>query len=327
MLKMRKVKIALWVTLAMTAIATVLRVTLIPYTQDMETGAFHISYVVVAAMVLTLVAAAFLLIKGKEELPTLPSVRGAWLTPIACVVMLVGVCLLVVAAVDMYRWAALGVTPPPTKMIIGTVDRLTLFFSLVFGVLSGTYFIRLGWLWLQENREMRGVMHFWALCPTVWIWMRLARYEVSYASAVEIYESFYDFAMLLLMMLFLFAFARWSARVGEERPRRLLFYALGTALMAISGPIARMIFYLIGEGDAYRAGQLAGLSDFAIGLFAAVMALYWVLEKPEGADAAEPEEQPTSIVADAATEDMAEPSPETADEPSEIPTGADGDAE
>lgn len=319
MLKTGKVKAALWITLVMTAVTTVLRVTLIPYTQNMDTGAFHISYVVVAAMLLTLVAAAVLLANSKQELPALPTVKGAWLTPMAALLMLAGLCVLAVSVIDMYHWAAFGITPPPTKMIIGTVDRLTLFLSLVFGVLTGVYFIRLGWLWLQANREVRGVMHFWALCPTAWVWMRLARYEVSYASAVEIYESFYDFAMLLLMMLFLFAFARRTAKVGEERPRRLLFYALGTALMALSGPIARMIFYLIGEGDAYRAGQLAGLPDFAVGVLAAASALYWALNEPETVEEAEPAEEPAAVPADTAEEIAEEIAPKSA-EPTDRPT-------
>ncbi len=282
-MKQSKTKLALWITLIMTVVSVVLRVVFIPAEQNVATGQFSLSYIVVAVMLLTLAAVLVLLIRGRKELSSLPRVQGRWLLPIAGLLVLVGGCVLLTSAVDMYNWAAYGVVPPPTQTIVSGADRIALFLSLICGVLAGIYFIRLGLLWFRGGAEQRGVMPIWALMPTAWIWMRLARYEISYSSAVSVYEGFYDFAMLLMALLFLFSLARQQAAVGSSRPQRTVMYALGTALMGLSGPVARVVFYLIGEGDAYRAGQLAGISDFAIGLLAVVLSAYWILARRETA--------------------------------------------
>lgn len=298
----RTKKSALLLTLAMTVVVTVLRAVLIPPTQSVKTGLFSLSYVVIGAMVLTMAAALFLLFGDEKAKETLPAVRGKWLLPLAITVMAVGVCVLLSTVFDVYNWGAFGVTPPPTKIVTGAIDRVTLFLTMVFGVLTGIYLLRLGFSFIEREGEQRGLLPYFALTPTLWMWMRLARYEVSYASAVEIYESFYDFAMLLFSMLFLFTWARHAAAVGTYRPRRLLFYALCTAMLSLSGSVARVIFFLLGEGDAYSAGQLAGVPDFAVGCLAAVMSLYWALTPTEETTAAE------------------EPSAENAEETEETPS-------
>ena len=276
MQKQSKMKLALRITLVMTVVSVVLRVLLVPGVQD-AAGPFRLTYLAVAIMALALIGVLVLVILGRREMAELPAVKGRWLLPIAALMMLVGVCVLVSSAVDLYNWTAYGIAPPPTKAVISGVDRLLLFATLIFGVLAGIYLIRLGLSWFRGNEEQRGTMKIWALMPTAWIWMRLARYEISYSSAVYIYEGFYDFAMLLLMLLFLFALARLQASVGKAGPARTAFFALGTALMALSGPLTRVVFYLLGEGDAYRAGQLAGIADFAVGLLAAALAAYWIV--------------------------------------------------
>ena len=58
-------------------------------------------------------------------------------------------------------------------------------------------------------------------------------------------------------------------------------------MLSLSGSVARVIFFLLSEGDAYRAGQLAGVPDFAVGCLAAVMSVYWVLTPTEETTAAE----------------------------------------
>lgn len=309
MLNSKKTTWALLVTLIMTVAVIVLRVTLVPWLQSTDTGLFGLSYVVVAVMLLTMIAVFVLLRMGKDELPTLPTVRGKWLLPIAVTVMAVGACILLTTVMDMYTWAAYGVTPPPGKAVTGTVDRVTLFLSMIFGVLSGIYFIRLGLAWARENRERRGQLPFWALSPTFWVWMRLARYEVSYASAVEVHESFYDFAMLLFSMLFLFMLARQTADVGAKKPYVTVFFALCTVFLSISGAFARVILFLLGEGDAYRAGQLAGISDFAVGVLACVFALYWLFssEPPEEVTAPDMEQIVLGEAAEMLSEDDAKP--------------------
>lgn len=301
MLRCKKTVLSLLVTLVMTVAVIVLRVTLVPWAQGRD--GFNLGYIVVGLMLLTVVALFVLLRWGREELPRLSVVKGKWLLPLSVTVIAVGGCILLNTIIDMYMWAAYGVTPPPGTAVTGSIDRATLFLSLILGVLSGIYFIRLGVMWVREDGESRGVFPLWALAPTFWIWMRLARYEVSYASAVEVHESFYDFAMLIVCMLFLLSFARHSADVNERKPHTTVFFALCTAFMSISGSLARVFLFLLGEGEVSRTGQLAGVSDFVVGVLAVVFVLYWLFGG-----------QPA--------EEVFEPSPEEGNEAEEAPQDA-----
>lgn len=272
-----KSKIALWLTLGITVLVTVLRAVITPLLQSMDTGAFAFDYVTMGIVLASFIAVGVLLRMDKAALPTLPAVKGPWALPITVLLMAVGVTLLAVSVVDLYKWSALGITPPPTVVLTGTPDRITLFFSLGLGILSGVYFLRLGFTFLTENAEVRGIFPLWALTPTFWVWMRLARYEVSYASAVELHESFFDFVMLLCAMLFLFSLARQVADVDAKQPWKTVLFACMTVIMCLSGTLSRVVLFLLGQGDAYRIGQLAGVSDFAVGVLALAFLLYWML--------------------------------------------------
>lgn len=282
MLKCKKTTLALLLTLVVTTVVIVLRLTLVPWAQGMD-GGFNLGYIVVLLILLTVAVLFVLLRLGREELPQLPTVSGSWMLPLAVTVIAVGGCVLFSTVADMYMWAAHGVAPAPGTQISSGVDRITLFLSLIFGVLSGIYFVRLGTAWLRTGNACKGIFPLWAMAPTFWIWMRLARYEVSYASAVEVHESFYDFAMLIMSMLFLFAFARVMTDVHPKKPYLTVFFALGTALLSISGSVARVFLFLVGEGELSRTGQLAGISDFMVGLLAVAFLLYWLFaeEAPE----------------------------------------------
>lgn len=81
---------------------------------------------------------------------------------------------------------------------------------------------------------------------------------MSYASAVDVGQSFYDFVMLIFLLLFLFAFARYISGVGQNRSRLLFFFSLMTALFALSGPLTRVFLYMTGHGDAYTPASWPG---------------------------------------------------------------------
>ncbi len=277
---LEKRKLALWITLGVTALVTVLRCVLTPLMQSMDTGTFAFNYVTMGVMLATFIAVGVLLYIDRDNLPKLPTVTAPWLLPVAVLLMVAGLAILVVSVIELYNWSANGIIPPPGSVLAGPAERVTLFLSLALGILSGVYFMRLGLYFLSENAEVRGAYPLWALAPAFWIWMRLARYEVSYASAVGIHESFFDFAMLLCTMLFLFAFARQMSDV-DGNPWKTIWFACATVMMTVSGTLSRVVFFLLGQGDAYRAGQLAGVPDFAVGVLAVAFLLYWVLTPQE----------------------------------------------
>ncbi len=64
----------------------------------------------------------------------------------------------------------------------------------------------------------------------------------------------------------------------------LLFYSLCTALNSLSGPIVVVVLFLMGESEAFNSSRLAGLSDFAVGVFALCTAFTFIFarQKPDG---------------------------------------------
>ena len=262
-------KIAAAVTTVMTLAVLILRVVLTPRMQDVETGSFHLSYIIIAVMTLTLIAVAILAWRSPGT-PVSPG--GKLLMPCALLAMLTGAVMTITSALDGYNWMFRNRTPPPNDVIISTIDAVTLFFTILFGLLGGVMLVRVGLLWIAENRSLSGVLQWWALAPVGWIWMRLARYEVSYASAVDVSQSFYDFVMLIFVLLFFFAFARYVSGVGQKKPRLLFFFSLATALCCLSGPLTRLILFMNGQYDAYNASRLASPTDGLVGAFALLFA-------------------------------------------------------
>lgn len=262
-------KIAAAGTAVMCLVVWVLRTLLAPYMQDVQTGAFHPSYAVILVMLLTLLAVGVLSFLS-PSVPARPA--GKWLMPTAIMGILAGAVLTLTSLFDAVLWFGWNQTPPPNEIVISTIDGVTLFFSILFGLLGGIMLVRLGLVWLSEQESRAGILRWWALAPVGWIWMRLARYEVSYASAVDVSQSFYDFVMLIFTLLFLFSLARYVSGVGQRKPRLLFFLALATALCSLSGPLTRLALYLLGQFDAYNASPLAGVADGFIGGFALVFA-------------------------------------------------------
>lgn len=288
-------KIAAVITAVMTLAVLILRVALTPRMQDPDTGLFHLSYLIIGLMALTMLAAAVLSwLSQNDGVPP----GGKLLTPLSLSAMLAGSVMTIVAALDGFNWLLFGETPAPNEHVISGIDGVTLFFTIVFGLLGGVMLVRTGIVWLTENRVRSGLMRLWALAPVGWVWMRLARYEVSYASAVAVSESFYDFVMLIFALLFFFSFARYLSGVGAGKNRLLFFFALMTALFCLSGPLTRLCLYMTGQGDAYNASRLAGVIDGVVGAFALLFAFVQAFGKnrPASEEALVPAgdpEQPT----------------------------------
>ena len=56
-----------------------------------------------------------------------------------------------------------------------------------------------------------------------------------------------------------------------RKPRAVLGFALCTALFSLSGTLTRLAMYFMQDSMAYNASELAGFTDFMIGLFALVL--------------------------------------------------------
>ncbi len=249
----------------MTVVVMTLRIVLMPQLQDPATGLFHLGYPIIALMLVTVAVVFFLgrLPKGETR-----HIEGVMLMPSAIFGMLSGSLLLLTSVFDAFIWLFNGKTPPPNSAVISPLDAGALVLTLFFGVLGGVFLLKMGLAWVADGRSSRGTLRVWALMPVIWIWMRLARYELSYASAVNVTQSFYDFVMLIFTLLFSFSLARYVSGVGGKMPRCLPVFALCTGFFCISGTITRLAMYMMGETGAYSSSQLATSVDFVIGVFA-----------------------------------------------------------
>lgn len=283
-------KAAAVVALLMAAVVTVLRVVLVTQAETM-----WFQYGMIGVLVVTMLVMTVLVNKKREPLPT---VGGVFLIPGAVLSMLCGSVMLVTTIYDGWMWLTKGETPPPNDRILGNVDAFMLICAIVFGILGGIFLVQLGLQWVSDNGSVAGRFRLMALAPVLWVWMRLARYEMSYASAVSIGQSFYDFMMLIAALLFFFAFARYVSGVGTRSPKQLLTFALCTGLLSLSGPLTRFGLYLTNELDGVLASQLAGPTDLCVGLFALYVAFALAFARPQetanvaGEAETEPGQQP-----------------------------------
>ena len=282
-----------------TVLLAVLRILILPTTQFGFGGRFGISYVVVVAAVGVILG---LLVLGWRRRGTAyAAMTGRRLFVAAIGAVGVGGFLAVREAFDIWTWFAKGELPPPTVHLSGAVAGGMLVCEMVFGLLAAGILIYMGLTWLSKGVMMAEKFRLAALAPVLWMWMRLGRYMLSYTSAVEIRQSFYNFAMFLFELLFLYAFARYVAGVGKS-PRFLPVYAAVCGTMAMSGAIAAAVLGVLGEADAYKVTQLAGVSDFVLGLFA--WAVLVALKKADPSDdPSEGDVAADSEVGDASSDD------------------------
>lgn len=281
-------------------------------------GQSSVSYILIGALALMLLVLFGLFGKNRGEI----RLTSRLVVPPACLGVLFGVTLLLSTLYDIYVFVSQdGKTPPPGEELTGSIDGLLLICMFIFGVLGGLFVIHLSLRWLAGRGTQNTGMSYLALTPVLWMWMRLARYNLSYASAVDISKSFYDFVMFIFTLLFLMSFARFAAGLGS--PKRLTFYAAGAALFGLSGPATHYLFQLVGNSRAYKATQLATITDFTLGLFALCLMFVLAFGKPEE-DLPEPAQDttPEPLAPSAPPAELAQPAEPAQPEPTAEPQPA-----
>jgi len=256
-------KIGAGLTVLMTLVVAALRITIVPQLQS--NGQTSVSYIVIGAIALALVILFFLMGKTAE----VPRVRRKAIIPAAAAGVLFGATLVLSTVWDIVQLAVNNISPPPGDYVTGNIDWILLIGIFVFGVLGGVFMIQLCLRWITSGHSRSSALVYAALIPPLWMWMRLARYELSYASAVDVSKSFYDFVMFILALLFLFGFARYISGIGRQK--RLPFFAAGTAILALSGTLAHYFFQITNNADGLAATVLLGPADLTLGIFALLM--------------------------------------------------------
>jgi hypothetical protein len=260
----------IWITVAATVLTTILRTIITPRMQEADTGEFKISLFIIGFMLVIIAVLAILTAVSKGRLYHINDFKRHDRMPMSVSALVLGFVLIISSTFDWWRWMSFGRTPPPNDVVISNLDSITLTITLIFGILAGMFFVYLGSRSIGQGLVIGPKLSIFALAPVVWIWVRIVRYEISYASAIPVEQSFYDFVMIIFTMLFLFSFSKYISKIGEERRsnQSLLFFALCTTLMSLSGPLTSVSLYMLGETEAYNASRLAGFHDLCIGVFA-----------------------------------------------------------
>ena len=263
----RLMRVMTWIAIGITVAVFALRAWLLPSVRDWETGLFTPNNYV---MIFTAVGLLAMAVLGYLAAGTRHEIDGVGCRMMALALLLCGV---VMIATEGFAGYGSMLNLRDVAQVEGQplLTASLLVAQNVFGVLGGIAFIVLGMRMLSEGVTRRGIAQWSALLPVVWVWLRLVNYEVSYASMVRLSDSFFGLLMVIFELVFVFKLARYVSGVGRMRTGVMAFYALATAVFALSAPAVRLIMFLMGDSTAFEAHDLAGVSDFTVGLVALAM--------------------------------------------------------
>lgn len=262
-------KIMAWIGLAAAVLTVILRVWLMPAWLDTDTGVFTAGGAVIGILVTVL---AVLGVMGFTQRQYRWEIGTPGAMPLAMTMLGVGVMLILSGVWDVWLWLGDRITPPPQMTVYSGLGLSMLWLQLIFGVLAGVALLRLGLVLASEGITRRGMAGWSMLAPVLWMWFRMARYEMSYASTVRLSQSFFDFAMFIVEMFFLMKLARYVAGIGKVGAGTLQFFAAAAAILSLSAPLTRWGMYMLADSEAYQASAMAGVPDLAIGLLGLAVA-------------------------------------------------------
>lgn len=275
-----------------------MRIWWMPAVRDWETGLFSPNYWVIGVMLLCLVA---LVVMGCLCGPDRREITGRPALALGVSLLVAGVALAAGEALPLLdtvptMWDALSLLSYVDVKEANLLPILLELLQSLAGLAGGGALVLLGMRLFSEGGVRRGIAQWSALLPVLWMWLRLINYEMSYSSMVRLEDSFFGFVMLLMEMWFLFKLARYVAGVGRTPMGGLLACSCGTALFALTAPVVRLCMYLLQDFASYEA-SLATVSDFAVGLLAAAVALTMALSTDPVQESA-----PSAVDAEAAAE-------------------------
>lgn len=253
----------------MTLVVTAMRVVSVPLSRDPNSGHFAVDMVVIAVALLTVAVMAAIARLGDVRRVDVGRFTA---TPLALSALLAGVIIGITGIYDLIGWFTVGRVPPPQTAMTSSVPVALLVITGVLAAVSGIVLLMLGRQIFKDHGTREGMCTWEMLIPVLWIWFRLTRYLMSYASAVSLDECVYDFGMFVAELLFMFKLARFVSGVGKTGVSEMMAYAMSASVWALSAALTRVCMYALGDTQAYLASRLAGFSDFAVGLFALVFA-------------------------------------------------------
>ena len=179
---------------------------------------------------------------------------------------------------DVVRFALYGITPPPVSLLVNSIERFLFFISALAGLLGGLFVcLRFGSLLVHTDYSLGyGRLPFsegwlWLLLP-LWGAARLARYNMVYASLVDISPALYELLLYGVMTLFLYEAARFFSNV-DAPSRYFRGLAAATAALCLAASLSRGVLFLLGEQVAVAYCAIPSVIEAALGAFATVLAI------------------------------------------------------
>lgn len=247
-----------------------------------------------ALFVLTLAAVAFLigLCARRQQVAVLLTEKPA--TALAAGAAICGITMLVSAVFDLGNWWIRGEVPYPGKAVLTGAD-VAFFYGLVLtAFFGGLFLVLLSMQWALERRVIRGIYRVWALVPVVWLWFRIARYELSYESSLNGKQNIYEVLMLVLEMMFFLLLARYVSGVQEKDSRFLAGVSLSTGLVSLTNGIARLSA-LVMQGVT-GSDCLVLAPDFGVAVLAFTLAVGLAIQTPVSVDKPQTETEDTELL-------------------------------
>lgn len=274
-------KIAFGLTIAMIVLLVVLRPETIPALADVSLFGMNIHTVAIALVGVTLIADIALCFTKKTPAmePT-----GKWAVTCGWMATFCGAVLTMTVLLDFFFWRFYGEVPAPGAYLEGPLDHALLTCMILFGIAGGIYLVMQGFQWMSDKTDSPTYLRWLSLCPVLWMWFRLARYEISYASTLDIDESFFDFATLVFASLFFLQFARAITHIGKPPKTSLLVLSLMTALVSLSSTPTALVDMAVGKPVS---SMMIVIVDAVIGLTAMFYAAMQVFSPMQTAVVAE----------------------------------------
>lgn len=169
---------------------------------------------------------------------------------------------------DAIAFLTKGQMPPPYIIQQNKVDAFFYDLVLVGGILGGLVLIILGIRWIVGQKASAPLILWGMIFPIIWCFGRLARFTVSYVSAIRNPVLFPTAIVFILNTLFFYFLGRQMYSYSKARSWKLAVVSGATAVMGISLSVSQMILPSIYPEFLSESILCTTLLDGCIGFFA-----------------------------------------------------------
>lgn len=290
--------VALLVAAAAVLIGVPLRTFQLSRQIDPETGFWNtansVSMWVLYALVLIVILASFVLIRFSRKLPKpdFPEERSIFLGvfgTLASIGFLADFVQAVLKAVSVK--AETDPFDPYYGSSLMSTGFIPMLLEAVFAFLSAAYFVFYTVSQFRGDSFYRNrLVSILAMNPILWAIARLLRDFLLPIKFKNVSQLFLEILFLCFAALALFAFARISAQVGQERSSWVLCFCGTTALfLGYVTALAPVLLFLTGNGEKMTSAYPLHIADFTTALFLTGLLIHMLPGEKEETISAHPD--------------------------------------